>query len=767
MQSAAVATDEFIVTFKGNASKAQRDDALKNAGAKGGKKIGRLNMQKVDIPRNGQAKAIAELKGNGAVKSIDKNFTRSINSIPNDPRFGDQWNLTQIDWDDAYGVIDPAGTAVVAVLDTGVDTSHPDLAGQFADTSTFYNAIDPTSGVSDPNGHGTQMAGIIAANTNNATGIAGVAYDGVTVMPVTVMGANGTGTDIDIIAGINWAVANGADVILMAFSSPAQSSALETAVNHARNDGVTVVASVANDGTTAASYPAGYPGVIGVAATDQSDNLASFSNSGASAYIAAPGVDITTLTAGGGTRTIDGTSAAAASVAGVAGLLVADGVSSGNVAGRISSSADPTASGIGRLDVAAALGAADTGEQPDGDLSGPEGDATYQVSVGGDFQLDFRASEPSSYDHASGGGAWDLGTNNFDTVESLEGGDFVCGDIVTFLTQIVVDKDAVGSQTIELDYVFTAVNNGTPSTGLIDIVHGTVGINYLNIVDLLEADTVDDGYAGSGNENATLESEVVDPAPFAPKADLLGTVSIDGLEAGETIIVRVDVVLGCIPGTTPNGTLQGAISRGRVIDPLFEDSKDRSISVGDRTIPFNGIADIAFPTIGLTKDADPTTVYAPGDYVDFTVTVFNTTVTDDPNNTAAPFTPATVVSMVDDIYGDITSVQGDISATTCSVPQTLAPEGEIGDSYTCSFTALVSGAAGTSHTDTVTATEEFGDTGVDSATVTIEAPPVTPPVTQVIKGNADGNDTVATLDEPGGSVTIERGRLQQWDSRYG
>ena len=311
-------------------------------------------MQQVDVPRSGQIKAIAELKKNGVVRSVDRNYTRTVNADPlPDPRIGEQWNLTQIDWFSAYGSITIGGNAVVAVLDTGVVTSHPDLAGQFDDSANFYNAIDPSVSMVDPNGHGTAMAGIIAAGVDNGTGIAGVAYDGVTIMPVTVIGADGTGRDIDIIAGINWAVMHGADVILMAFSSPGQSAALEAAVNDAvYTNGVTVVASVANDGVADASYPAGFAGVIGVGATDQDDNIASFSNTGASVFMSAPGVDILASGRGGGAKFISGASTAAAEVAGAAGLIRAndDSLTPSQVAGALSSSAAG-----GRLDLDGAL----------------------------------------------------------------------------------------------------------------------------------------------------------------------------------------------------------------------------------------------------------------------------------------------------------------------------------------------------------------------------------------------------------------------------
>ena len=206
-------------------------------------------------------------------------------------------------------MIDPAGSVEVAILDTGVDASHPDLAGQLVGGAT-----------TDPHGHGTWMAGIVAADANNGIGIAGVGYDGVSVLPIAVLDANGIGYDAAIIDGLDRGQGrrrrrrpHGLQL------SPNRSTALQTAIDAALAAGVVVVASVGNDGSTAASYPAGYPGVIGVAATDQADVLASFSNTGASAFIAAPGTGIVTLAPGGGTTTINGTSAAAAHVAGAAG----------------------------------------------------------------------------------------------------------------------------------------------------------------------------------------------------------------------------------------------------------------------------------------------------------------------------------------------------------------------------------------------------------------------------------------------------------------
>ncbi len=179
--------------------------------------------------------------------------------------YGDQWALPKIGWDQAYGVVDPAGSAVVAVLDTGVDASHPDLDGNIVAGTSF---VAGSSWSSDSNGHGTAMAGIVAAETNNGAGVAGVGYDGVKVMPVTVLGPDGQGRDSDIIEGVVWAADHGADVILMSFSATGYSSALQAAIDYAWSNGVVLVAAAGNDGSSTPAFPAGDRGVIGVSNTD-------------------------------------------------------------------------------------------------------------------------------------------------------------------------------------------------------------------------------------------------------------------------------------------------------------------------------------------------------------------------------------------------------------------------------------------------------------------------------------------------------------------
>ncbi len=347
--SPAVATEPFIVTFESGTGKARQRGIVERAGGTPGRALGRADMRKVTLPASNRAKAVAALRNDPSVRSVDPDYRRTVNANPSDYDFGQQWNLSGdragIRWDEVWVLQPPlVDTVTLAILDTGVDPSHPDLDG----------VVDVAS--SDPNGHGTWMAGIAAAETDNDEGIAGVAYDGVRIRPITVIGADGSGHDSEIIAGIQRAIDTGADVMLMAFSGRNRSSALQDAVDAALDAGIVVVASVGNEASTAASYPAGYPGVIGVAASRKDPLIAAFSDRGPSTYMAAPGVDIPTLAVGGKTINIRGTSAAAAEVAGAAALLLATGAAPSDIARRLSTTAQPTdVDGIGILDLAQAL----------------------------------------------------------------------------------------------------------------------------------------------------------------------------------------------------------------------------------------------------------------------------------------------------------------------------------------------------------------------------------------------------------------------------
>jgi subtilisin family serine protease len=201
---------------------------------------------------------------------------------------------------------------IVAVLDTGVQASHPTLSGHLI---SGYNAITPTSlpdDIADGTqntalGHGTMVAGVIAQIAPDAK-----------ILPIRVLNADGTGTVFSVVRGLRWAVSHGASVVNLSFGTTTASRTLQGAIQEARKAGVVIVASAGNAGKELKDYPAGFSEAIAVAAVDSADKKASFSNFGSHITLAAPGSNITSTYVGGGFATWSGTSFAAPFVTGAA-----------------------------------------------------------------------------------------------------------------------------------------------------------------------------------------------------------------------------------------------------------------------------------------------------------------------------------------------------------------------------------------------------------------------------------------------------------------
>ena len=360
-------TSSLLVKFVPGLSLEQQANVIARNGGVEGSSIPALRLHVVAVATEQLATVLANYQGDPQVQSVEINQTRQSETLPSDPFYSSQWALPKIGWDQVFGAITPAGSARVALLDTGVDASHPELAGKVLPGTSF---LDGSDGRVDPSGHGTSLAGILAANTDTTPmeGIGGVAYTGVQILPVTVLNANGEGQDSDVIQGVLWAADHGADVILMAFSAPDFSQNLQDAIDYAWSRGVVVVAAVGNNAVDTPTFPAGDRGVMGVAATDQNDAQAYFSNQGQAVFIAAPGVDIQTIDVNSGYVVINGTSAAAAHVAGLAALMKAVDSTLTNdvIVGRIARTADPAGTaeqtGNGRINMPRAL--ADTSMEP-------------------------------------------------------------------------------------------------------------------------------------------------------------------------------------------------------------------------------------------------------------------------------------------------------------------------------------------------------------------------------------------------------------------
>jgi len=239
----------------------------------------------------------------------------------NDTRAGEQYSLDRMQvrsaWDQSTG-----GTGIVAVLDTGVQFSHPDLAGRLLPGHDFVN--DDTN-ASDDNGHGTWVSGIIAANANDRYGVAGISWSD-KILPVKIMNASGLGDTSDLTAGITWAANNGATVINMSVGGFPYSQYVQDAINYAYGKGAVLVGAAGNNRLEEVFYPASMNNVVSVSATQADDEFAHWSSYGSKVDVSAPGASIlttncTTCNTYGSHTQISGTSFATPNVAGVVALI--------------------------------------------------------------------------------------------------------------------------------------------------------------------------------------------------------------------------------------------------------------------------------------------------------------------------------------------------------------------------------------------------------------------------------------------------------------
>ncbi len=312
--SGAAGTDELIVTYQ-PAGSTQAADLHARAGGRVKKSIGATPRQVVAVSRQNVASAIAAYRADARVKAVEPNSPVRVAGTVSDPGFAQQWALARMQADRAWEITKGTPTIRVAIVDTGVDPNHPDLRGQIAGMANFSSARDAI----DRNGHGTRVAGIVAATLNGAGGV-GVA-PGAQLLIARALDDAGNGTYADVIEAIVWAIDNGARVINLSVEGTNQSVALTDAIKEAQSRGIVVIAAAGNSGGSARTYPAAIPGVISVAATDRNDGVIPSSVRGSWVTVGAPGQDIYATGLNGSYGAVTGTSAAAANVAGVAALV--------------------------------------------------------------------------------------------------------------------------------------------------------------------------------------------------------------------------------------------------------------------------------------------------------------------------------------------------------------------------------------------------------------------------------------------------------------
>lgn len=363
---------ELIIKLKSGVLTASLVRAHQAVGATVLRRLSLLNADHVKLPQGVTVRdAIIRYMHDPDVEYAEPNYIRFFRStVPNDPLFNLQWELrntvspgVDISMSSAWDIARDNSGLVVAVLDSRIDYTHPDLAGNiwanpgepscsgaadndhdgFQADCRGWNFVDNNNNPMDDNGHGTHVSGTIGAVGNNSLGIAGLMWN-VKIMPLKVLNAEGEGAVSDEIAAIQYAITKGAKIINASFegNSSSKSNAEMDAISAANAAGILFVAAAGNgddkgigsNNDSAAVYPGNYnlPNIVSVAATDQHDSLASFSNFGPNTvHVAAPGVSILSTVPSGllfcgvspdpGYELCDGTSMAAPHVTGLAGLI--------------------------------------------------------------------------------------------------------------------------------------------------------------------------------------------------------------------------------------------------------------------------------------------------------------------------------------------------------------------------------------------------------------------------------------------------------------
>ena len=307
----------IVVSFRRRTLRNAIDAAFAHANVRLERRLTKIGLYAVRAPDGKRDAALASLRREKSVNRVQREvLVDALDTTPNDPEWPDQWGLRTAGFPKAWDVTRGSKNVVVAVLDTGVDGSHPELRGALVPGRDIVNGDYYPA---DDNGHGTAVAGVIAARGNNSIGLAGACW-ACLVMPVKVLGKDGTGTTADVAAGIIWAVDNGARVINLSLGAPGTDDALSEAIDYAASKDVVIVAAAGNSSSTSPFYPAADSAVIGVAASNPEDQLYSWSNHGAWVQVAAPGCN-DALWLRGGYVSMCGTSAAAPLVAGLAALV--------------------------------------------------------------------------------------------------------------------------------------------------------------------------------------------------------------------------------------------------------------------------------------------------------------------------------------------------------------------------------------------------------------------------------------------------------------
>ena len=347
-----------------------------------------LGYVRAKLPEQASATAKTRVASRPGVEYAEPNATYETLVAPNDPRFDDQYAPETVNapgaWDTTLGDAD----VTIAIVDEGIKYDHPDLEGTVAsDRGRDFvdDDDDPYPDVLADEYHGTHVAGIAAAGTDNAIGIAGISN--ATLLSVRALDETGVGSTADIADGIQWATDNGANIINLSLGGGGYSETLQKAVSYAYEKDVLLIAAAGNDSGGPVSYPAAYDECIAVSALDPDGSLASYSNTGSQIELAAPGTNLLSTWTNDGYSTLTGTSMAAPVVSGVTGLILShQNISNEEVRSRLKDTAVDTGlsnnkQGAGLVDASAAVQSLPHTLKING--AGPM--TEYEFSVSGDL----------------------------------------------------------------------------------------------------------------------------------------------------------------------------------------------------------------------------------------------------------------------------------------------------------------------------------------------------------------------------------------------
>ena len=344
---------------------------LQRHGGRSKKRLAGPNIHIVEVPTHAEEAVAAALARNPRIEFAERDRLLPPDIVTaNDPYYPNAWHLTTINapeaWDTSFG-----NNVIVAILDTGVDASHPDLQGQLL---SGWNAFDGNADTTDVDGHGTSVAGVVAARSNNAAGVTSIAWQA-KIMPVRISRPDGWAYTSTIADGLIWAADHGARIANISYEV-SDSATVSIAADYMRAQGGVVIASAGNGGDQLSLAP--NPSIITVSATTSGDTKASWSNYGGVIDIAAPGSSIWSTKMGGSYGTVSGTSFSSPAVAAVAALVMASDPSLDpagvedilmNTSEDLGTPGQDDLYGHGRINAAAALSATGGSVTADGDLN--------------------------------------------------------------------------------------------------------------------------------------------------------------------------------------------------------------------------------------------------------------------------------------------------------------------------------------------------------------------------------------------------------------